>query len=121
MSSNPITKILERLDCKPNGKNKYLARCPSHDDRSPSLAIEELEGGKVVLHCFAGCETYDIVTSIGLEMSDLFPDSTPTSRSGTKARDLATLRRAREKHDRGRKLDEIELKTVEAALTRLYR
>jgi hypothetical protein len=33
----------------------YVARCPAHDDRTASLSIREGEGGRVLLHCFAGC------------------------------------------------------------------
>ena len=51
----------------------YLARCPAHDDREPSLSIGEGEDGRVLLHCWAGCETRDIVAALGLNWSDLFP------------------------------------------------
>jgi putative DNA primase/helicase len=33
----------------------YIARCPAHDDRTPSLSIREAQGGHIWLHCFAGC------------------------------------------------------------------
>ena len=116
----PIDKILERLDTKPNGKNKYMARCPAHDDGSPSLAIGEGQDGKVILHCFAGCQVYDIVTSLGLELGDLFPDNHPSSRVGRRDKDLAVLRSAQRKHAAGKKLDKLELNRVEAAIERLY-
>jgi len=32
-----------------------MARCPAHDDRSPSLSLGEGQGGRLLLHCFAGC------------------------------------------------------------------
>ena len=32
-----------------------IARCPAHDDRSPSLSITDGATGRPVLHCFAGC------------------------------------------------------------------
>lgn len=69
-----INKILERLQgVKKSGPDKWLARCPAHDDRSPSLGIK-LADDKVLLHCFAGCTVDDILQSIGLQMSDLFPE-----------------------------------------------
>ena len=33
-----------------------LARCPAHDDRSPSLSIAEGHDGRLLLYCFAGCD-----------------------------------------------------------------
>jgi putative DNA primase/helicase len=34
----------------------WLACCPSHDDRSPSLKIIDTEDGGVAVHCFGGCD-----------------------------------------------------------------
>jgi len=50
----------------------WKAKCPSHDDQNPSLSISEGEGGRVLLHCFAGCAVDEIVSDLGLEMTDLF-------------------------------------------------
>ncbi len=69
-----IDSILQRLE-KVRGKGpKYMACCPSHQDRTPSLAIQELPDGRVLMHCMAGCEVLDVLSAIGLEMGDLFPD-----------------------------------------------
>ncbi|OAI16561.1 hypothetical protein A1359_07905 [Methylomonas lenta] len=71
-----INKVLERLSgVKKSGADKWLAKCPAHDDRSPSLGIK-LVDDKILVHCFAGCSVDDIVQSIGLEISDLFPEKT---------------------------------------------
>ncbi len=70
-----IDALVSRLDgVKETGPGKYLSRCPSHDDRSPSLAISEGDGGRVLLHCFAGCETEDVLTAVGLTFSDVMPE-----------------------------------------------
>jgi hypothetical protein len=53
---------------------KYLARCPAHDDRSPSLSIKECSDGRVLIHCFAGCEPEVILKSVGLSFRDLMPE-----------------------------------------------
>lgn len=72
-----IDKILERLSgVKKTGADKWLARCPAHDDRSPSLGIK-LADDRVLLHCFAGCGVVDILASIGLKLDDLFPQRIP--------------------------------------------
>ena len=66
--------LLSMLDgVKRTGQGKWLAKCPSHEDRSPSLSIRELDDGRVLVHCFAGCSVHEVVSSVGLELTDLFP------------------------------------------------
>jgi hypothetical protein len=36
--------------------NVWIARCPAHDDRVPSLSICDTNEGKVLVHCHAGCD-----------------------------------------------------------------
>lgn len=72
----PITKVLERLSkVKQRKPGQWMACCPAHDDRDPSLSIKEAHDGKVLLHCWSGCTADDIVAAIGLELSDLFEPS----------------------------------------------
>jgi len=52
---------------------RWIARCPAHEDKSPSLNIREKEDGRLLIHCFAGCSAFEIVSALGLELSDLFP------------------------------------------------
>jgi hypothetical protein len=47
------------------------ARCPAHDDHTPSLSVNQGNEG-VVLHCFAGCSNEDVVAKLGITMADLF-------------------------------------------------
>ena len=72
---SPIELILPRLEgvvTRPNGQ--YFARCPAHEDKSPSLSIKELNDGKVLVYCFAQCGTEAICDAMGVKMRDLFPD-----------------------------------------------
>jgi hypothetical protein len=50
----------------------WVALCPAHLDRSPSLSIREGEDGRTLVHCFAGCTVGSIVAALGLKLSDLF-------------------------------------------------
>ena len=50
----------------------YSSCCPAHDDKEPSLSINEGHEGKILLHCFAGCSVESICNSLGLGISDLF-------------------------------------------------
>lgn len=70
-----VTVLLSRLrKVKPNGRDKWLACCPAHEDRSPSLAIRVAEDGRLLVHCFAGCGAADVISAVGLEFGDLFPE-----------------------------------------------
>jgi hypothetical protein len=66
--------LIGRLD-KVKGRNgRYTASCPAHKDRSPSLALRELDDGRILLHCFGGCATDEVLGAIGLTLTDLFPE-----------------------------------------------
>jgi len=39
----------------------WVARCPAHDDRTPSLSIRDAEDGKVLVRCHAGCEQARVI------------------------------------------------------------
>lgn len=69
-----VDNLLQHLDkVKRTGAHTYQARCPAHDDRGPSLTIRELDDGRVLFHCFAGCDTHDVLAAAGLTFSDLYP------------------------------------------------
>ena len=68
-------QLLTRLDgVRKTGDGCWIAKCSAHDDKSPSLAIREVDD-RLLLHCFAGCSVYDIISAVGLNLSDLFPES----------------------------------------------
>lgn len=65
--------LLDRLHgVKPTGPGRWLARCPAHEDRSPSLSIRELDDGRVLVHDFGGCDTQAVLDALGLTLADLF-------------------------------------------------
>ena len=64
--------------------DKLMARCPAHDDKTPSLSVTIGDNDCVILKCFAGCPTEDVVAKLGWTMADLFAsDATrpPAARS----------------------------------------
>lgn len=72
-----IDTLLQRFPgAKKNGEG-YRAICPSHPDKTPSLSISQGGGGKVLLHCHAGCEIETILAAVGLTAKDLSPVSAP--------------------------------------------
>ena len=80
---NPLENVLSRLDGIKRSGRGYVARCPAHNDQSPSLSVTESDDGRALIHCFAGCSVADVVAAIGLELKDLFPASnlTPIQRA----------------------------------------
>ncbi len=42
----------------------WMARCPAHEDREPSLSIAEAASGKVLVRCHAGCDQRDVITAL---------------------------------------------------------
>ena len=66
--------ILGRLTHVQGSGDSYTARCPAHDDRKASLKIDERDG-RILLHCFAGCDTERICQALGIGMRDLFTEA----------------------------------------------
>lgn len=88
-------KILDRLQgVRQTGPGRWLARCPAHEDRSPSLSIREIDD-RVLLHCFGGCEVGDVLAALGLDLRDLFDrplgHQLPATHSKIPARDLLEI------------------------------
>lgn len=71
---NPVEVLLPRLErVRARGPGRWTARCPAHEDRSPSLSIRELDDGRALIHDFAGCAPADVLAAVGLGLRDLFP------------------------------------------------
>lgn len=82
MQLDDFVDLLEGVKVQGGG---YIARCPAHEDRSPSLSVTEGDEG-ILVKCHAGCLTEAVVEALGLEMKDLFFES-----SGSFARDEPTV------------------------------
>jgi hypothetical protein len=67
----PLLAKLEGV--RPAGPGRWYARCPAHDDKSPSLSVRET-GDKVLLHCWTGCTADEVLAALGLAWSALYPD-----------------------------------------------
>ena len=55
------------------GEGRWSARCPAHDDRSPSLSVR-LDGDRLLFHCHAGCAPAAVLAAVGLGWCDLYAD-----------------------------------------------
>lgn len=71
MTGDEFVSRLEKA--RRTGRGTWIARCPAHEDKSPSLTVAEKEDGRILLHCFAGCGVDAITSAVGVDMHDLFP------------------------------------------------
>ncbi|MFZ5540876.1 MAG: DNA primase [Pseudomonadota bacterium] len=71
--------LLAKLDGVQGKGPRWRAICPAHHSkhRTRSLSIYETGDGRLLVHCFAGCDVEAIMRAVGLEMSDLFPARAP--------------------------------------------
>lgn len=72
MSANTLLSRLDKV--KRTGAGRWIARCPAHDDKGPSLSIRELDDGRTLAHCFAGCDIHSVLSAVGLDIDALFPE-----------------------------------------------
>ncbi len=70
MNAEEFASRLERA--RKNGKG-WEACCPAHEDRHASLSVRDGDKG-VLVKCFGGCTTEEVVKRMGLSMRDLFHD-----------------------------------------------
>jgi hypothetical protein len=86
----PAELLLSRLEGMKRTGRGWIAKCPAHKDGSPSLSISEGDDGRVLLRCFAGCSAAAVVSAIGLQLADLFPErlapATPEQRRDLRER-----------------------------------
>lgn len=78
---SPADNLLSRLQrVKRTGPGRWIASSPTREDRHPSLAIRELDDGRVLIHDFGGDDVASIMAAVGLDLADLFPVSSGAAR-----------------------------------------
>ncbi len=71
-TADPVQLVLSRLEgVKVQSETQWIARCPCHDDRKPSLSIAIGDKQPVVFKCMAGCENNDILAAMDLTWTDI--------------------------------------------------
>tara|TARA_B100000768_G_C11278327_1_gene377136 strand:- start:1601 stop:2068 length:468 start_codon:yes stop_codon:yes gene_type:complete len=79
-----IQDLLNKFDqVRESGNGQYSCRCPAHEDKSNSLGIKQGDGDRILLNCFAGCNTSDILSAVGLSFKDILPSNEHTSKIKT--------------------------------------
>lgn len=70
-----IEAFLSRLSqVRKTGPENWIACCPAHRDKRPSMTIREVEDGRILVHCFAGCSFEEIANASGAGMDEFFPE-----------------------------------------------
>lgn len=91
MSDRPLDRVLSRLEgVQPSGRG-FVARCPAHDDRNPSLSVAEGDDGRVLLNCHARCSPEDVVAALDLTLADLFEPKVSAETSPRRKRGRSTV------------------------------
>ncbi len=62
-----VDDILPRLKGVRRAGRGWMALCPAHPDKNPSLKVDEGTDGRALLYCFAGCSYEEIVSALGLK------------------------------------------------------
>jgi len=77
MAGDPLDMVRDALlaaGCDPKGSQKITAKCPAHDDSSPSLSVARGTQQPVVLRCHAGCSPDAVLDALRLTWADLCED-----------------------------------------------
>lgn len=99
---DPVQAVLEALHANGNrtdhrGGGHYMAQCPAHPDRTPSLSVSRGNEGQVLLNCFAGCSTGDVIAELGMSAAAMFAGYEPSSASITPLHTLRAWKPEQEK------------------------
>jgi len=74
-------QLASMLRARKTGRERWVAKCPAHPDRNPSLAIAEGRSAVLIRCMSAGCSTEAILSALGLRWADLFRGKvTPATR-----------------------------------------
>lgn len=69
-----IETLLGRLNgVRQTGPETWMAKCPAHEDRRPSLSIRVKPDGRILVNCLAECSFYSVVSAVGMEPYQLMP------------------------------------------------
>ena len=71
-----IEDFLSRLEGVTRSKkpDQYMAKCPAHNDKEPSLSVGKGKDGEILIHCQRGCHYLDVLAAMGLTKADLYPE-----------------------------------------------
>jgi hypothetical protein len=73
-SASDILTHLQKV--KRLGDGRYIALCPCHNDRNPSLGVTLKPDGKWLIRCFScGAKGIDVCNTLGIDPISLYPSN----------------------------------------------
>jgi hypothetical protein len=99
-----VQAIADKFNARRAGRGRFMARCPAHDDSSPSLSIREGRNGRVLVRCFAGCALDTVLDAAGLRMANLFAGPPPSPEQRRTAQQLRAEKEVQESRQRRRRI-----------------
>ena len=97
-------EIAEALGGRKAGSN-WSARCPAHEDRTPSLSLSDTSDGKVLVYCHAGCHQDKVIGQ--LKASGLWINNVPRLSNYAESK----------RHTRALEQDDEYIKRIEIAMS----
>ena len=80
MKDFTVENVLAALGEYTETGSGYKARCPAHDDSSPSLSISEGDNGKAVVCCHAGCTQDALMAKLAIPVERRTPLDHPSQK-----------------------------------------
>jgi hypothetical protein len=74
LPADTVLKRLRALRRRITGSGpSWQAACPAHADSRPSLSLTETAEGVLLVHCWGGCATEQVLAKLGLTLKSLYP------------------------------------------------
>ena len=89
MTAEEVAKILSgtgRQRARRSGKG-WKVCCPAHDDRTPSLSLDDGENGILLYHCFGGCSSQMVRDALKQRLAGITPEKRSNNLPRTKVED----------------------------------
>ncbi len=71
-----LNEFLSNLKKVKKNRNGWLAQCPAHDDKEPSLSIKEGNKRRIIFYCYAGCSFASICAALDIQPKELSNNNT---------------------------------------------
>lgn len=63
MPASPAATIAHALGGNKSGAG-WMARCPAHEDSTPSLSLRDAHDGRLLVYCHAGCDQRTVIAAL---------------------------------------------------------
>ena len=74
MRAADLSKLEDALESAGCAPRRFRAKCPSHEDRNPSVGYGVKDDGWVWVKCHAGCSREQILDALDMDWRDLAPE-----------------------------------------------